>query len=397
MLIWIFVILVLCCIFDYSKNHKIFTPIFIFNFIWLITLSLYELKLSYLQSDLSERTIEIFMSAVLAYDISYIFFNIFNNKKTRKTEKLNDNYIKKKIKLAKIILLSVFVLEVAYSGGVPLLWKFIGSSKNYISYGIPSLHGAFNGLLICLGAYNIYKKRKESFVYILIGILILSRQVIISMFIEAIMCMILDPNKKLKKKNKRKIILYVVLLLSLFTILGNFRSGNNTMNNVFKPKEEYENLSDTTKWVYSYMTFSISNFNNLTRITDGNINKGASMLNELLPTVLLEKVNINTKYKVFYLVSLNYTVSTYMPPIYLDYGKNGIIIFSVFMAFIGCLFYKKYEKNKESIKNKLLYSVFIHNVLLLFFSNMFLYLPIIVQFIYIPIIFDGGIDRKKSE
>lgn len=393
MLGWIFVILVLCCVIDYSKNHKIFTPVFIFNFIWLITLSLYQLKLSYLQSDLNDRTIEVFFSAIVSFNIAYLFFNIFNIKGKKHLSKTS---MDKKIKIAKFILLGIFALEVASSGGVPLLWRFIGSGKNYIDYGIPSLHGAFNGLLICLGAYSIYKKRKDSLLYLGISILILSRQVIISMFIEAIMCMILDPNRKVKKKNKKKIVVYVILILALFTILGNFRSGNNTMNNIFKPKEQYESLSDTTKWVYSYMTFSISNFNNLTKITSGDINKGASMLDALLPTVLLDKVNVKVKYNPFYLVSLNYTVSTYMPPIYLDYGINGIIFFNIFIAFIGCIFYHKYLHNRESIKNRLLYAVFVHNVILLFFTNMFLYLPIIIQFIYIPIIFDGE-KMEKSE
>ncbi len=394
MLNWIFVILVLFCVIDYAKNHKIFTPIFIFNFIWLITLSLYQLKLSYLQSDLNDRTIQVFFASIVSFNLAYLFFNIFNIKGKNKVSRISSA---KKIKVAKYILLTIFGLEVIYSSGVPLLWRFIGGSKNYIDYGIPSLHGAFNGLLICLGAYSIYKKRKDSLLYLAISILILSRQVIVSMFIEAIMCMILDPNRKRLKKNKKKIVLYIILILALFTILGNFRSGNNTMNNVFKPKEQYENLSDTTKWVYSYMTFSISNFNLLTSMTNGNVNKGATMLNDLLPTVLLEKVNIKMKYKPFYLVSLNYTVSTYMPPVYLDYGINGIICFSIIMAFIGCVFYKKYINNKESMKNKLLYSVFVHNVLLLFFNNMFLYLPIIIQFIYIPIIFDDNKYIKKGD
>ena len=134
------------------------------------------------------------------------------------------------------------------------------------------------------------------------------------------------------------------------------------------------------------MTFSLSNFNNLTLITDGDINHGASMMKELLPTVILNKANIKVKYSPFYLISLNYTVSTYLPSIYLDFGLYGVAGFSLFMSFIGCITYKNLYKN-NNIKNKLMYSVFIHNILLLFFNNMFLYLPTIIQFIYIPIIF----------
>lgn len=382
MLATIFIILIFFVVYDYLKNRKILSPTFIFNFMWLITLGLYQLKLSYLQKDLTDKTLLVFLVAIVSYNVFYLLFKyiIRVNKKKKQNYKYS---VETKFKICKWIVLIILALEIVYSGGVPLLWKAIGSSKNYFDYGIPSLHGAFNGLVICLGAYSIYKKRKDSLLYLGIGILIISRQIIMSMFIEAIICIMLDFKNKKKLK---KIIMYVLIIFTLFTVIGNFRSGNDTMNNVFNPKPQYENLSDTTKWVYSYLTFSLSNFNNLTLITDGNINHGASMMKELLPTVILNKANIKVKYSPFYLISLNYTVSTYLPSIYLDFGLYGVAGFSLFMSFIGCITYKNLYKN-NNIKNKLMYSVFIHNILLLFFNNMFLYLPTIIQFIYIPIIF----------
>lgn len=383
MLITIFIVLIVFCIYDYLKNKKIFTPTFIFNFIWLLTLSLYQLKLSYLQKDLHDRTLLVFMVAIFAYNISYLLFK-YIIPATKQKQKKNKN-LGKKLKIAKYTVIIVFIIEVVYSGGCPLLWKLLGIGKNYFDYGIPSLHGAFNGLVICLGAYSVFKKRKDSFLYICIGVLILSRQIIISMIIEAIVCILVDSRNKKKIK---KVIIYGFMVFALFTVLGNFRSGKDTMNNVFNPKPEYENLSDSTKWIYSYLTFSIGNFNNLALITNGSVNNGSSMLTELLPTVILNKANIKPKYSPFYLISLNYTVSTYLPPIYLDFGIYGVALFSVFMAFIGCFTYKNMTI-KNNNKNKLMYAVFIHNILLLFFNNMFLYLPTIIQFIYIPIIFGG--------
>ena len=60
--------LLCACIFDFVKNKKIYSPTFIFNFVWLITLSLYELKLSTLQQDLSNRTILIFWICIITYN-----------------------------------------------------------------------------------------------------------------------------------------------------------------------------------------------------------------------------------------------------------------------------------------------------------------------------------------
>lgn len=390
-LILIYLLLVTFMLFDYLKYKKVLSPIFIFNFIWFFVLTLYQLKLSYLLQDLSDRTLLVFFISILVYNIFSLIFNFFKIK--NKKDKKQTGSLKKRLNIAKCIVIVVFMIEIIYSGGFPLLWMFIGSSKNYFSYGISSLHGAFNGLVICLGAYSIYKKDiKNALFYFIIGVLILSRQIIISMFIEGIVCMILDTSKNGLKKYL-KYVKYIVLLLVVFTVLGNFRSGNDVMDNVFKPRPQYERLSSTTKWVYSYLTFSISNFNNLVSVTDGGMNHGVSMAKELLPTIILGKANISINYSPYYLVSPNYTVSTYLPSPYLDFGLFGVALFSIIMAFIGT-YINKLLRHENSIKNKLLYSVFIHNVLLLFFNNMFLYLPVVVQFIYIAVIF---VDNEYEE
>lgn len=393
-MIWvlIYLILIIFMLFDFLKHKKILSPIFIFNFIWFFVLTLYQLKLSYLQQDLSDRTLLVFFISILTYNISYLVFSIFklNNEKEEK----RSSTLEKRLKIARRIVIIVFIIEILYSGGFPLLWMLIGSSKGYFNYGIPSLHGAFNGLVICLGAYSLYKKdKKNTIFYFLIGVLIISRQIIISMFVEGLVCMILDMSKNQKTKYL-KYLKYIVLLLVMFTVIGNLRSGNDVMDNVFKPKPQYEKLSSTTKWIYSYLTFSISNFNNLVSITDGGMNHGVSMAKELLPTVILEKANITVNYSPYYIVSPNYTVSTYLPSPYLDFGLFGAALFSIIMSFTGAYTNKLLKKN-NSIRNKLLYSVFIHNILLLFFNNMFLYLPVVIQFVYIIIIFGGNEDGKS--
>ena len=143
---------------------------------------------------------------------------------------------------------------------------------------------------------------------------------------------------------------------------------------------------------YSYMTFSVSNFNNLVSITQGSINHGATMLNDFLPTVLLNIFNIEVKYSPRYIISRNYTVSTYLASIYLDFGITGIGIFNSFIAFLGYSLYKNI-KYKKTPRDVLLYSVYAHNIILLFFINFYLYLPVIIQIFYIPFLFGG----KRTE
>lgn len=391
MIIGIIILLFILCMVDLIKNKKVLSPSFCYNFIWLIVLSLYQLKLSYTQHNLTNRTCQIFLFSILSYNITLLICKkIKFNFKRKKIKFGYKGKIEDKIKIAKIIAILVFLIEIIYSKGLPLIWKIIGNGKTYFDFGIPSLNGAFYGLIICLGAYSIFNKNKDKYLYLAIGILVLSRQVIISMVLEGLIYAIYN-----KKINKRKVIIVMICGIIGFNLLGNLRSGNNTMNNVFKPREQYKNLPSTIKWEYSYLTFSVSNFNNLVMLTNGGANHGISMLSEFMPTVLLNKLNLKEKEKINYLVSNDYTVSTYMPGIYLDFGLYGIVIFNILIAILGYILYKKSLEQKNK-KNILMYSVFAHNIIFLFFVNMFLYLPIIIQFIYIPLIYGESENEEKN-
>lgn len=392
------------CIAYFVFDRKILTPGFIFNAIWFITISLYELKLSYIQNDLSDRTLLVFFVCVIVFNLVYILCRVFGPKFKMKHKKKNKTLLRhkwsidKKIKVAKYIVLAVFILEVITSGGVPLVWKFIGDSRSYANFGISSLNGAFCGLLVCLGAYTIFSKSKDKYIYLTIGILMLSRQVLLSMAIEAIIFTICQGSVK---NNLKKIAVAIVVIVAGFTVLGNFRSGSQVMDNVFQAKPEYESLPSSVKWVYSYMTFSISNFDNLTYLSDGGVNHGASIADELLPTVVTKNVDIKPEFKRNYLVSRNYTVSTFLPSLYLDFGVVGVGVFMALIAFLGYIL-ERIVRAKRDDKNSMFYSVYLHNLLMLFFVNMFFYLPIMIQFVYIPILFSrkkqiNNVSEAKSE
>lgn len=387
-------VLIFLAIFDYIKNKNILTPTFLFNSIWGITLFLYEFKMSYIQNDLSEKTRNIFFVCVISFNLTMWILSIFKKRKNKTTKE--KKYLglfkpkfstQQKLNFFKYLTVILFVIEVIYSRGVPFVWKLMKNGKTYFDFGIPSLNGALYGLIICLGAYSIFNKRKDKYLYIIIGILVLSRQVILSIIIEGIVYAILNKNINLKKG--RITIIAIVVFLG-FMILGNFRSGNDVMDKVFKPKEQYAYLPDSVKWVYSYMTFSISNFNNLVHLTNGGINKGATIINDVLPTILRKKFKINKTFNRYYLISPNYTVSTYLSSLYIDFDIIGIAIFNVLLALFGFYMFEKTMKYKNSDRYLMFYSIYVHNIVFLFFGNMFFYPPIYFQFIYDMIIFDGG-------
>lgn len=397
LLIGIFIITVL----SYVYTKKIIHPLVLFNGIFFITLSLYQLELSTLQSDLSKRTVLIFYLCIVSFNLFYIIFSFIKARYALKLKSQSRRLsFQKRLNIARFLVVFIFIIEVLYSGGFPLTWRLLGNSKNYFDYGISSLHGAWNGLVICLGAYSLFKKTKEKWIYIGLGILIISRQVIISIIIEGIVFALCTKRAgALIDRNiidKKKIIIIAVIAVAGFTILGNFRSGNDVMNIVFKPKEQYAKLPDAIKWIYSYMVFSVANFNNLVGITNGFVNYGASTLGELLPTFISKAINLRLNESPYYLVSPNYTVATYLPGIYLDFGLSGVLLLNIAIALIGNVLYSGLLKKKTD-KSALMYAVFVHNILLLFFSNMFSNLSIVIQFLYIPLIFiDDNVDKEQE-
>lgn len=406
---------------DILKTKKIYSPGVIFNGIFFVTLWLYELKLSYIQHDLLPRTVFCLWVAVICFNVAYFFCGLINTKRTvfvrlgisesfnaelpsgngltgnnlivlyRKRRSIEEPFSTVKLNVINSIVVLLFGIQVVYSGGVPLIWKLIGSSKIYFDFGIPSLTGAFNGLVICMGAFTLFKRGYSKFIYIAIPLLVISRQVLVSIVVEGIIYKLLT----LKKKPKHLflyLIIGAIVGVVIFSAIGNFRTGEDNFLYVVQFKEQYSWMPTGFKWIYSYMTFSVSNFNNLVSMTAGFENYGASMANALIPTVLTNLFSINKNVTYYFLVSPNFTVSTYLVELYLDFGLVGIGLFSVLLAIISSFIYSR-TRMKNSNTYKLIYAVVLHNILTLFFQNMFLYLPIVCQFVYIPLLFGF----KKNE
>lgn len=373
------------------SKRKILCPGFLFNIIWLITLILYEMKLSFIQGDLTEDTIKTFYAAIFGFNIALFFMELMNFKAWRLKFEKNGKYsIEQKMRWAKYLVILIFVIEVIAMKGFPVYWKLTGDPRTYADFGIPSLNGAFDGLLVMLGAYSIFSKSNDKWLYMGIAVAVISRQVLLSMAIEAIIFAVVSGRFK---PTVKKVGMLAVAGVLAFTVLGNFRSGGGEMDRVFQAREGYENLPSMAKWAYSYATFSVSNFNNLTTLTAGAVNHGASTLSAFLPSVIMNKIEIEKEFEEPYLVSNDFTVSTYLPEIYLDGGAIGVGIFNAVIAILGYQIFKRWQQGKSDLDSMML-AVFCHNIILLFFVNMFIFLPIIVQFIYAPILLR---ERKKIE
>lgn len=375
------------CIIGYMIHKSIVSPIILFNGIWLVTLLLYNIKMSTIQKDLSERCILCIWCCVIGFNVAAAFKYLMTYVKWNHLLNIKRTIIftvDQKIKYANYLIIFVFIVELIYSKGCPLIWMLTGSTKSYFQFGIPSLNGALYGLVILLGANALMKKSKWKYFYLGFGLVVVSRQIIMSMVIEGVIIYLFQNPDSIKKVDKKKIAFVIILALVFFGVYGNIRTGESSFNEVFEAREQYENVPTLFKWIYAYMEFAINNFNKLVSITPGGVNKGLSMLTDFLPTVIVKMISTKTLYNPYYLVKINFNVSTYLPSIYLDFGTWGIAVFN---AIIGLWGMSLYRKRKQSTKNTIYYAIYVHNILLLLFGNFFLSISIMAQFVYTYIIF----------
>lgn len=390
-------------------TKKILNPIFIFVGTWLAIIVLYQFELSNWQYNLIDDSYITFIINIMAFTISYLLVYIFKRKKIiQNNEKKDDknvivdfNFIKKMF----IFWIIIEILETIYSGGIPIIWKLVGSSKTYASYGIPTVHGLMNSisLVIMLLSYYLYLKenRKNKKLLLIIGtiilfdLMIITRQVIVSALIELFVIYIFF-NKKIPVY---KLLIIVSFLVIGFGLIGNIRTGSD--NFIYVSSFKNENINEFLigfYWVYMYFTMSIANINNAIYLGINQYGLYPIMKN-YLPTVFSNIIFENSNIIIpNYLVTKAFNVSGYFINFYLAFGNLGVLIISSIYGVLGGIITNK-NRNESSEKNLLYMSVYIQIIILSFFENHLFYLPSGFQFFLIFLIFkyiDRNMIRRKK-
>lgn len=407
-------------IIDIYKERKIYSPSVIFNAIFFVTLFLYSFKLSYIQQDLSTTTLWCLFLCEVGFNIPIVisYFikkkdntscnkSIIINESADKTIKEKNNedeffILNKKLEFGIFIfVLFFFVLEVIICKGFPLLWKFVENEERvYFDFGVSKITIWFHALVTLMGAFSLVKPIKEDLFpnllykgfYLMIPILIISRQMLVAMVVEAFILYLIT------KKNKPKdfyiyCVLGVILGVLGFSVIGNMRTGEDMFLIVSKFKDSCKYVPTAFKWVYSYMCFSISNLNNLISIAQPGITKGVSTWNDIMPSMF----DIQNTYSFDYLVNSQFTVSTFAPSLYLDFGIFGVGAFCLIIGVVSQFVFKKMEKVKVL---SIVYAIITYSLVFLFFVNMFFNFQVICQVVFTILIFvvlNNFIEKKSKK
>lgn len=353
-----------------------FSLVYLYVYVWLITISLYAMSISPIFSVDAQRllTFSLFLLAPL---LPYLYV----------TRLLVDN---KKIipgfngsKLIGFIFVALTIFEFALAGNFPLLGALsIGKYVHYTDYGIPGLHGLVNGLhLVLCVIYSVrYRSGKSKTnlmiltVLFLLSLLTLSRQLSMSIIVQFLLIYLYHHNFKVNVKRLFSLVFTVIVILLLFSYLGDVRSGSGFIYGYLQIEGQYPETISGLFWIYIYLVSPIHNLlNNIFEIQS--IYLPINSLLSLFPSPI-RAVFSDFLINDLYLEHSVFNVGTAFPPIIGDFGLLGIsglsLLIMTFDIFI------RVSRHPITLP---IYIFLGHAAIFSVFGNFFFSLPFIIQLI----------------
>jgi oligosaccharide repeat unit polymerase len=374
-------------------------PALVFSIVWLGVSLLYSLHLSaILQYSATEAfTVAAHLwlpFAIVALGYSFMHHLVELTHPARKRDRDPDlALLERRLKIWFRVWIAISLMEIAVSGGLPLIWLITRSSKTYMDFGITSVHGLVNSLLISialcrLALFLITGRRRHLLIpaFALVwSVLAVTRNLMIVSLLEfAVLFLQMRP---IKAATAIKFIAVLLCLILVFGIVGDFRQGSSdAILLLAQPTDNYpEWLPSGVLWAYIYITTPINNLIYNMHVTHP-VDSIAfpNTVATLFPTVLRIAVYGShlSDTESGQLVDSAFNVSTaYIGP-YEDYGIAGMALFSMFIAFLSQLFW--YRRSLQSV---LMFAVVMQCLVLTLFFNHFFALPIISQLAWLAYFF----------
>jgi oligosaccharide repeat unit polymerase len=275
------------------------------------------------------------------------------------------------------IILYVFaIVNVLLAGYVPLLSLISTGDSRYWEFGIPSVYGAFlayANALACLAFYIHLRTGRRVYLVLFLSVLAMhlafvTRQNIATLLMEAFVIRSLT----VKPFSRFTMLWSTALALVAFSALGTIRSGD--IKAIIDVQPEFDWIPTSLIWVYAYSYFNALNIDNTIASAGAPFFDGY-MWQTLLPTILRPDADHGTFLE---LSSMN--VSSYVFPVYIDIGK-GVVLWTLFLGFLTAYVYQRAVTFRRFIDIST-YGCLLFCALLSFFTDFWLYLPVIFQLFF---------------
>ncbi|MGL5278851.1 MAG: oligosaccharide repeat unit polymerase [Cetobacterium sp.] len=372
-------------------------PFFIYALVWILVLSLHELKWSGLYTDL---TINLKIFFIITIIFSLIFGILLRKKYKNKLENLSiPNEVK--ILFPMLFIILGHLLQFMYVGKIPLVENIKRSGYMYTDFlGIKTFHVI---LLTFNSYYSIYliyiylklKKSKYFFSYLLCLVpymLLYLRGSIITILFTSLIIYLSSIKLTIKKISILGIIFFIAIYI--FGITGNKRhyyKWNDTsyLNNIAKNTRSNKYI-DPLFWGYIYISSPIANLQKNLNETEAEYSLKKLLLENMLPD-FIQKRFFEKEIKIK-LISPNLNVSTGFLSQYVAGGILGMyIMFFIYSLFnIICTF----ALSQKSIYYIPMVSILSSIVTFSFFVNMYVFSGLSFQLVY-PFLFNLCFEKIK--
>lgn len=363
-------------------------PSWLFIFVWTLILYLYSMQPLNIYSDLHLTTVGLIFTNIviatillIAFRIKYCRVALLDNFK----KFLNYNFykIKKFASFSLSLYVCISILDIVFSKGLPLIWALTGDTRLYVDFGIPTLHGLANSILFFLSSFLLLltllkvKSYKTTLFFLFIyQILILSRGCLIVMTVQMLSIYFFLYKGSVKKSVF--FIIFIILFVIGFGLLGDLRSGDNPYYKFLHQDWIifFGALPSGFLWVYVYLTSGLNNLNfNMDLIEP--VYLPVYTFAKLVPTILYSYFGIEKLVDNYIFVNESLNVSTIYSAFYSDWGFLAFIPISFIQCVASISFYFARKGNVYAL---LSYTVSFQAIALSFFIDTFFYIPFLFQF-----------------
>jgi oligosaccharide repeat unit polymerase len=373
---------------------KVINPVYFYAILWTAIFILFSLKYSYLLLELNDKiTFYIFFSC-LAFLCPAFFFSFFTYR--YKTNFSNVRHFSNACSLMntkKILLffVSCICIELYFFGLFPFFGTLGFNTLRYTDWGFRGFHGLLNGILMAYAIINYgyfikIKNKKYLIVFLLCllwPILLMTRQMLMSIFVQCFFVHYYFVGFKLK--NVFKIGLFFFLIILIFGFLGDLRSEG--FNALAAPTEKYPSfLPSGFLWVYIYITTPLNNI--LYNIDNYALFQFSisDAFGGLLPSSI-RGLMLTSKDTEFELVNEFLNVSSCHKTFLAGFGFIGSLFYQLFLSFIISIFYIKYKFKVNNIKYCFINAVLAHNIAMSFFFDFFTSLVFLSEIFFVYLFF----------